>query len=152
LVIAATNYEQILDDAVWRRFDEIIFMDLPNFEQRRNILKIFSRKIPKSCLRIDDFGKLARITEDWSGSDLKRLINHAVIIYLGENEKKSSMDLEFFEEAINNGIVSPTTLKHYKTFSQIRKDRLESDVSPLREASGNEEIVKDLKKKLPWVK
>jgi SpoVK/Ycf46/Vps4 family AAA+-type ATPase len=38
LVVAATNYEQALDYAVWRRFDEIIRFDLPEVDQIRRML------------------------------------------------------------------------------------------------------------------
>ncbi|MBL8151670.1 MAG: ATP-binding protein [Blastocatellia bacterium] len=41
LIIAATNFEQALDPAVWRRFDEVIKFDRPNDNQ----LKILIRKL-----------------------------------------------------------------------------------------------------------
>ncbi|MBU3917228.1 ATP-binding protein [bacterium] len=40
LIIAATNHDQILDSAVWRRFDEVLLFDLPNIEQLRRLLTI----------------------------------------------------------------------------------------------------------------
>lgn len=40
-IIAATNHEQLLDPAVWRRFDYKIFINLPNEEQRRSLFKSF---------------------------------------------------------------------------------------------------------------
>ena len=33
LLITATNHDQILDSAVWRRFDEALVFDLPNIEE-----------------------------------------------------------------------------------------------------------------------
>lgn len=39
LVIAATNFEQALDPALWRRFDEIIRFDRPNEQQIESLLK-----------------------------------------------------------------------------------------------------------------
>lgn len=44
LIIAATNYEQSLDYAIWRRFDETIRFDMPTNEEK---LKLFSLKIKK---------------------------------------------------------------------------------------------------------
>lgn len=39
LIIAATNFEQALDPAVWRRFDEIVRFEKPGDEQLRNLIK-----------------------------------------------------------------------------------------------------------------
>lgn len=40
LLIAATNHDQMLDSAVWRRFDEVLVFDLPNIEQLRRLLSV----------------------------------------------------------------------------------------------------------------
>jgi len=40
LVIAATNFEQSLDYAIWRRFDETIRFDMPTDEEREAIFKL----------------------------------------------------------------------------------------------------------------
>lgn len=44
LIIAATNYEQSLDYAIWRRFDETILFDMPTNEEK---LKLFSLKLSR---------------------------------------------------------------------------------------------------------
>jgi SpoVK/Ycf46/Vps4 family AAA+-type ATPase len=38
LIIAATNHQGLLDSALWRRFDEIVFFDRPNSEAIREVL------------------------------------------------------------------------------------------------------------------
>ncbi|MFL1453213.1 AAA family ATPase [Marinobacter sp. GN3S48] len=38
-LIAATNYEKSLDQAIWRRFDEIIWFEKPNFQMIDRFLK-----------------------------------------------------------------------------------------------------------------
>jgi SpoVK/Ycf46/Vps4 family AAA+-type ATPase len=38
ILIAATNHSQVLDDAMWRRFDEVLEASLPNQEQIRYLL------------------------------------------------------------------------------------------------------------------
>jgi SpoVK/Ycf46/Vps4 family AAA+-type ATPase len=45
IIIAATNHEQILDPAVWRRFHYQIFIGPPNFEQRKKIWTLYCRGI-----------------------------------------------------------------------------------------------------------
>ena len=42
ILIAATNHEQLLDPAVWRRFQYLLHIDLPNLEQREEFWKLFS--------------------------------------------------------------------------------------------------------------
>lgn len=39
LVIAATNFEQSIDPAVWRRFDDIVRFEKPNIEQLKLLIK-----------------------------------------------------------------------------------------------------------------
>lgn len=55
ILIAATNHEQLLDPAVWRRFQYLLHIDLPNLEQREAFWKLFS----------DDL--------NWGAKDLKAL-------------------------------------------------------------------------------
>lgn len=39
LIIAATNFEQVLDPALWRRFDEIVRFERPTLAQIENLIK-----------------------------------------------------------------------------------------------------------------
>jgi SpoVK/Ycf46/Vps4 family AAA+-type ATPase len=39
LIIAATNYEESLDRAIWRRFDEVIGFDLPSESELRRLIE-----------------------------------------------------------------------------------------------------------------
>ncbi len=45
VLIAATNHERVLDKAIWRRFDEVLFFDKPNLEQIRQLLPIKLRGV-----------------------------------------------------------------------------------------------------------
>ena len=53
LLIAATNFETILDDAIWRRFDQILYMGLPELSSRKSILRVLTDDIPK--IEMNDF-------------------------------------------------------------------------------------------------
>ena len=37
LLIAATNHQYLLDSAMWRRFDDILFYDLPDSDLREQL-------------------------------------------------------------------------------------------------------------------
>ncbi|XP_057798578.1 uncharacterized protein LOC131014585 [Salvia miltiorrhiza] len=70
LVLAATNRPFDLDEAIIRRFERRIMVDLPSVENREKILKTLLSKEKAEDL---DFKELATMTEGYSGSDLKNL-------------------------------------------------------------------------------
>ncbi|MFI8531151.1 AAA family ATPase [Streptomyces aquilus] len=45
LVVATTNHSDLLDDALWRRFDEILVFKHPNQEQIATLLKLKLRRV-----------------------------------------------------------------------------------------------------------
>lgn len=70
IVIGATNRPFDLDDAVLRRLPRRLLVDLPGEKEREEILKILLRD---EILSPDlDLKVLAKRTESFSGSDLKR--------------------------------------------------------------------------------
>lgn len=71
LVLAATNRPFDLDDAVIRRLPRRILVDLPNTENRVKILRVIlaDEELEEGF----DFEELSRITDGYSGSDLKNL-------------------------------------------------------------------------------
>ena len=71
-LVAATNHHHLLDPAVWRRFDISILLELPNIEQRKEMLVRFldrtlsSYEIPMKELNI--------LTEGMSGAQIYTFI------------------------------------------------------------------------------
>jgi SpoVK/Ycf46/Vps4 family AAA+-type ATPase len=53
LLIAATNHEQLLDPALWRRFDEILELPRPSVHQSRQLLRRRLRNVDHKGLDID---------------------------------------------------------------------------------------------------
>lgn len=51
-VIAATNHEGLLDNALWRRFDEILFFDRPNIAEIRTMLSMKLKNFPQKGINI----------------------------------------------------------------------------------------------------
>ncbi|GER34347.1 P-loop containing nucleoside triphosphatehydrolases superfamily protein [Striga asiatica] len=70
LVLAATNRPFDLDEAIVRRFERRIMVDLPSVENREKILRTLLSKEKVENL---DFKEIATMTEGYSGSDLKNL-------------------------------------------------------------------------------
>ncbi|MDY0266122.1 MAG: ATP-binding protein [Methanimicrococcus sp.] len=80
LLIAATNHTKKLDEAVWRRFDEIVDFERPTLEMRKDILDSVLRKIGGDI----DTQSIAEKTEEYTGSDLRMVVREAVLSALLE--------------------------------------------------------------------
>ncbi|MEI8061393.1 MAG: ATP-dependent zinc metalloprotease FtsH [Candidatus Berkelbacteria bacterium] len=90
IVIAATNRPDILDAALLRpgRFDRQIAIDLPDKNERDEILKVHVKNKPLADEV--DLGKIAISTAGFSGADLRNLMNEAAILAARENSKTVS--------------------------------------------------------------
>ncbi|HEX9232542.1 MAG TPA: ATP-dependent zinc metalloprotease FtsH [Blattabacteriaceae bacterium] len=99
IVIAATNCAEILDRALLRpgRFDRIIFIDLPELNERKEIFKVHMKKIIFSeKINID---LLAQQTPGFSGADISNICNEAALIATRKN--KESVENQDFIDAID---------------------------------------------------
>ncbi|MCX6747838.1 MAG: ATP-dependent zinc metalloprotease FtsH [Candidatus Nomurabacteria bacterium] len=88
IVMAATNRADVLDPALVRpgRFDRKVILDLPDRNDREEILKIHSRKKPLAediNLRL-----IAERTPGFSGADLHSVMNEGAILAAREDRKK----------------------------------------------------------------
>jgi hypothetical protein len=75
LFIAATNHEKLLDSAIWRRFDEVLFFDNPSIELRTALLSRYLSAIRYSGIDLSAFA--ARI-ENATGADIERICADAI--------------------------------------------------------------------------
>jgi len=86
VVIAATNRVDVLDPAILRpgRFDRIINVNLPDYKERVDILKVHTKNKPLD----NDFSieNLAKLTTGFSGADLANLANEAAILAARQNK------------------------------------------------------------------
>ena len=53
ILIAATNHEQLLDSAIWRRFEKVVNVNKPNSDEIKNLVENYFEKIG-SDLATDD--------------------------------------------------------------------------------------------------
>ena len=81
LLIAATNHTRKLDEAVWRRFDEIVDFERPTLEMREDILNTILKRIEGTV----DTASIAKKTEEYTGSDLRMVVREAVLSALLDN-------------------------------------------------------------------
>jgi len=98
LILAATNAPWHLDPALQRpgRFDRVIFVPPPDAEARAEIWRVMLSDKPTDKI---DYGRLARQTTDFSGADLKGVVDRAV-------EEK-------LREAMQRGVPQPLTNRDF---------------------------------------
>lgn len=83
ILIAATNHEELLDRAIWRRFNHIISIQPPEKQEVLELLKIYLNTIPTDFL--DNPKKLESILNllgNISPSDLMTICNKAKTHYI----------------------------------------------------------------------
>jgi len=105
ILIAATNRPDILDSALLRpgRFDRIIYIPLPDYEARLEILRIYTKDMPIKDL---DIKLLAAKTELYSGADLENLCREAVMLLIRTDIDANEISMMYFEKALE--IVKPS--------------------------------------------
>ncbi len=86
IVMAATNRADVLDPALLRpgRFDRRVILDMPDINDRENILRIHARGKPLD--KGVDLRVIAVRTPGFSGADLANLMNEAAISAARENK------------------------------------------------------------------
>lgn len=89
LLIAATNHEQVLDPALWRRFDEIVKFEPPDEPERLSLLSNFLSGTKHSGT---DLRVLASDTEGFTGSDLEGVVVEATKQMILASRKTVSLD------------------------------------------------------------
>ncbi|MBN2508726.1 MAG: ATP-dependent zinc metalloprotease FtsH [Spirochaetales bacterium] len=97
IILAATNRPDVLDPALLRpgRFDRQVVVDMPDVQEREDILKIHGKKVP---LGPDvDLNRIARATPGTSGADLANLVNEAALFAARDNREQVIM--KDFEDA-----------------------------------------------------
>lgn len=102
IVLAATNRPEVLDAALLRpgRFDRQVLVDKPDFQGRRDILKVHSADIKLG--KDIDLGEIARLTAGLAGADLANIINEAAL--LGGRKNKEYVEQIDLIEAVERAI------------------------------------------------
>lgn len=76
VLIAATNHPQLLDTAVWRRFDEIIEFTNPTKQQRKELFQKYLGALKKS--EELDIERLSSLTAKYSSHDISAICENAL--------------------------------------------------------------------------
>ncbi|MEH2002470.1 MAG: ATP-binding protein [Nostoc sp.] len=89
IFVAATNHEKLLDSAVWRRFDEVIFFDNPSVELRTALLSRYLSAIRYTAINLSTF---AIRLENATGADIERICSDAIKTVILRGERTLTAD------------------------------------------------------------
>lgn len=108
-VIGATNKPWMLDEAFIRRFNKRIYIPLPNEEARLQMLHMYTKNLKLS----DDvnLAELAKMTEGYSGSDVRDMVVEA----------HNRAVRELFEKHGGEGEARPITMEDFLDVLRSRK-------------------------------
>lgn len=141
VVMAATNRPNLLDPALLRpgRFDELVYVPVPDFGGRLKILGIHTKKMPLSDnVDLDD---LAQKTARFTGADLEDLTRRAGLIALRQSIDATTVTDEHFAKALEEvrPSVTPEMERDYeemlRTLRQESPQRTQIGFTPLRQAA-----------------
>jgi len=106
IVIAATNHEHLLDPALWRRFDEIVFFPKPSATDVRNLIEMKLRSFPHKG--IDVRGAATRL-KGMSHADIEHICFDAIKSCILDD--KGELDSRAFEASVQRqkGRIAVTT-------------------------------------------
>ena len=90
IILAATNHQHLLDKAVWRRFDDIIYFDLPDNSRRKQLFEKYLRVLRRENNFTQD--QLARRTRGYSAADIAQICKEALKKSVINNDKTVSRD------------------------------------------------------------
>ena len=130
VVIGATNRPNLVDPALLRpgRFDELIYVGLPDRAGRRRILGIQTQRMP---LGSDvDLDQVAGRTERFTGADLEDVVRRAGLVALRRSINAQSVTMAEFDEALkeSRASVTPEVERDYEEMEA----RLKQDATAIR--------------------
>ena len=124
VIIAATNRVDMIDTALLRpgRFDKIVLVSNPDRNTREKILEIHIKGKPVS--KDIDLGRIADLTDGFSGADMAAVANTAISVVLQEYLAKYSTP----EEAARHTSEALVAMKQFE--EAIKKIKTQREMKP----------------------
>jgi transitional endoplasmic reticulum ATPase len=123
VVIGATNRPNLIDPALLRpgRFDELIYVPVPDAAGRRHILGIHTKSMPLA--KDVDLDALAERSDRFTGADLEDLVRRAGLFALRGSIEASEVDMAQLERALaeTRASVTPEMELEYEKIQQSLK-------------------------------
>jgi transitional endoplasmic reticulum ATPase len=141
IVVGATNRPTLLDPALLRpgRFDEVVYVPVPEEAGRRKILEIHTDRMP---LADDvDLGAIASHTQGFTGADLENLVRKAGLNALRADLNTDIVPMSMFEQALETtrASVTPEMETEYEKMRERLKQENPGGRRQLGFTTGDEE-------------
>jgi transitional endoplasmic reticulum ATPase len=128
VVIGATNRPNLIDPALLRpgRFDELIYVPVPDAAGRRHILGIHTKGMPLA--KDVDLDTLAERSERFTGADLEDLVRRAGLHALRDSIQAKEVGMAEFERALadTRASVTPEMEREYEKIQDSLKQEARS--------------------------
>lgn len=119
LVLACTNMPQDLDPAIKRegRFDQLIILDLPNAEQRKQLIEFYLSKAPYQHKHNDKerenfISEMTRMTNGMAAATLKGIIDDATRAAIHKKNKENAREVVVTDHLIKEVIRQKVKKQH----------------------------------------
>ena len=124
VVIGATNRPTMMDPALLRpgRFDELVYVTVPDTGGRRRILGIHTSKMPLG--KDVDLDIVAERTDRYTGADLEDLVRRAGLYAVREDgQNAAEVRMNHFEKALESSraTVTPEMETEYQSMEKKLK-------------------------------
>lgn len=94
LLFAATNHQYLLDPAIWRRFDDILFYDIPDENTRKNLFERFLKPLKRE--QNIDLESVIKKSDGLSPADIKMVAVEAMKLSIIESRNSlTDNDLQY---------------------------------------------------------
>lgn len=114
IIIASTNHENLLDGALWRRFDEVISFQKPSSKEVLNLFKSKLKNFPTSQI---NYSLLAKKVLGLSHSEVEWICLDAIKSAILKNQDRVSMAI------LNESIKRQTTRSQSVTKNVVRAQK-----------------------------
>jgi transitional endoplasmic reticulum ATPase len=124
VVIGATNRPTLMDPALLRpgRFDELVYVTVPDNGGRRRILAIHTSKMPLA--KDVDLDEISARCERYTGADLEDLVRRAGLFALREGKNEATeVNMSHFKQALeaSRATVTEQMEEEYRTIESKLK-------------------------------
>ena len=118
VVATANNLDTLPAELIRKgRFDEIFFIDLPNRQEREKIFEVHLKEIRPYSWKNYNIKKLAEMSENYSGAEIKQIIEESMLKSFAENRDLLNNDL--FDQLLLGNPLSQVNSKQLQILREL---------------------------------
>ncbi len=118
VVATANNLDTLPAELIRKgRFDETFFIDLPNCNEREKIFEVHLKEIRPHSWQNYHIKKLAKMSENYSGAEIKQIIEESMLKAFAENRDLLNNDL--FDQLLTGNPLSQVNSKQLQILREL---------------------------------